>query len=164
MSDRSDTFYSGDNTKAGYGAQWFVGDGASPEGFEAVAFVKRIKPGSTKTADVDRTHLRSPDRHKEHAPGMRDTGPFEIEGWYAPSEDSHSVAGGGSGSFQNGGLPAIAAAATILNHQIVLNDGSPATTISLRGYVAEFSVGEIQEDGQIPFMASVQPTEAYDLP
>lgn len=165
MADRTGTFYAVDGAIHGYGAQLEVGDGASPtETFEAIAGITKITPGDATTADIPRSHLRSPDAHHEHMPGMRDSGPFSLEGVYLPTEDSLSTAGGGSGSFTTGGLPAIWAARTLHNFRIVAFDGSPATTWSFRGYVSKFQIGEIGIDDKINFTAEIMPTEAYDQP
>lgn len=162
MSDRTDTFYAAEGAIHGYGAQLMVGDGASPEAFEAIAGIVSIKPGEMKTADIVRTHLRSPDAHHEHMPGMRDSGPFEVTGVWLPEEESQSNAGGGSGPFASGGLVALWRARTTHNFKIVLNDGSPATEWPFRGYVAGFQPGEIGQDDKIDFTASFMPTQAYD--
>src|SRR3989304_5862000 len=75
MADLTDTTYQGAGIH-GYLAQFLVGDGASPEGFEAVADVIAITPPSTDTAAVDITHLRSPGAHREVIAGLRGTQPF----------------------------------------------------------------------------------------
>lgn len=164
MSDRTDSFYAAEGAIQGYGAQIELGDGGSPEAFEAIHGVRNIKPGEITSEDIDRTHLRSPGRHREHAAGMRDSGMIEGEGIYSPDEQSLTTAGGGSGAFQNGGLPAIHEAGTNHNWRIVLNDGSPATTLTVRGYLAKFSIGEITPEGIIPYVFGIMPSEAYDHP
>jgi len=161
MSDRTGTFYAAEDSIQGYGAQLEVGNGASPEVFEAVAFIKRVKFAETKTSDVDRTHLRSPNAHKEHAPGMSDSSPLEFEGIYVPTERSLSTAGGGSGAFAAGGLPYLRAQRATHNFKVVTEGG---TTVEVRGYVAGFSIGELQEDGTVMYTGSIQPTQAVDLP
>lgn len=95
MPDRSNTNYAAEDAIHGYGAQLMVGDGGTPEVFEAIAGVVSITPGEMSTADIDRTHLRSPDAHREHMPGIRDSGPFELEMIWLPKEQSQSNAGGG---------------------------------------------------------------------
>lgn len=160
--DRTDSFYAAEDAIHGYGAQLLVGDGASPEAFEAIAGVVSITPGEMNTADIDRTHLRSPDAHKEHMPGMRDSGPFSVQGIWLPNEQSQSNTGGGSGAFVSGGLIALWRARTTHNFRIKLNDGSPATEWPFRGYVSKFQPGEIGPDDKINFTAEFTPTEAYD--
>jgi hypothetical protein len=163
MSDRTDDFYAiSDAVKDGYGAQLEVGDGASPENFEAIAGLVEITPGDMSTADRDRTHLRSPDAHREHGAGIRDSGPFAVKGKWLTDEQSQSNAGGGSGAFANGGLVALWRGRQNHNFRIVLNDGSPGTAWPFRGYVKKFQPGTISVDADIDFTAEFQPTEAYD--
>lgn len=163
MADRTDTFYAvSDASIHGYGAQLMVGDGASPEVFEAIAGILSITPGEMTTADIDTTHLRSPDAHREHRAGIRDSGAFTVTGVWLPEEQSQSNAGGGSGAFASGGLIALWRGRANHNFKIVLNDGSPATEWPFRGYVSQFQPGEIGVDDKINFTASFMPTEAYD--
>lgn len=162
MADRTETFYAVEGAIHGYGAQLMVGNGASPEVFEAVAGVSRITPGAMETADIVRTHLRSPDAHNEHRPGLRDSGAFTAELVWLPGEQSQSNIGGGSGAFASGGLIALWRARTVHNFKIVLNDGSPATEWPFRGYVSQFQPGEIGPDDIIKATVSFMPTEAYD--
>jgi hypothetical protein len=162
MADRSDTFYAATGAIHGYGAQLMVGDGASPEAFEAIAGVISITPGEMMTELIDRTHLRSPDSHREKMAGIRDSGPFVVEGIWLPEEQSQSNAGGGSGAFASGGLIALWRARTTHNFKIVLNDGSPATEWPFSGIVTKFQPGTIGIDDKINFTAEFTPTEAYD--
>lgn len=162
MPDRTDTFYAVDGAIQGYGAQMQVGDGTSPENFESIAGVTQITPGAMETEDIDRTHLRSPDRHREHAPGLRDSGAFSCGGRWLPTEQSQSNAGGGSGAFASGGLIKLWRDAALHNFRILLNDGSPATAWPFRGYVSQFQPGVIEGPSLIDFNFSIQPTEAYD--
>src|SRR5689334_10665252 len=162
MSDRTDTFYAVDGAIHGYGSQLEVGNGASPEVFEAIAGLAIITPGEMNTADIKRTHLRSPDAHHEHMPGMRDSGAFTGQGVWLPDEQSQSNAGGGSGPFIAGGLVALWRGRAIHNFKIVLNDGSPATEWPFRGYVSQFKPGAIGLDDKIDFNCSFMPTQAYD--
>jgi hypothetical protein len=162
MADRTNTFFAAEGAIHGYGAQLMVGDGASPEVFEAIAGVVSITPGAMNTADIDRSHLRSPDAHKEHMPGMRDSSAFQVAGIWLPAEQSQSNAGGGSGAFASGGLVALWRGRGTHNFKIVLGDGSPATEWPFRGYVAQFQPGAMGQDDKINFTASFQPTQAYD--
>ena len=164
MADRTDDFYAAAGAIHGYGFQLQVGDGASPESFEAIAAVKTATPGEASTEDIDRTHARSPAAHKEHMAGMRDSGEWAFEGIYLPAEQSHATDGGGSGAFQNGGLPAIWTSREERNFKLVLNDGSPATEWEFRGYISKFQISEIGVDDVIRFTGAIQPTEAFVLP
>lgn len=164
MADRTDTFYAAEGAIHGYGAQLQVGDGASPEVFESIATVTRITPGEMTTADILRTHLRSPDAHQEHMPGMRDSGAFQVEGVWLPEEQSQSNAGGGSGAFASGGLVALWRGRATHNFRIILPiPGSPdGIAWPFRGYVSQFQPGEIGPDDKVNFTAGFMPTEAYD--
>lgn len=168
MADRTDTFYAADRAIHGYGAQIMVGDGASPtEAFEAIAGVVSITPGAMETEDIDRTHLRSPAAHREHMPGMRNSGAFTCQMIWLPTEQSQSNAGGGSGAFSGGGTIALWTDRTTHNFKIVLYaDGSPSVEWPFRGYVSQFQPGEIGVADKINATASFMPTESYseDLP
>lgn len=156
MADLTDTFYAG-SAIHGYGGQLLVGDGGSPENFDAVAEVISITPPDTSTAPIDTTHMRSPGAHREKIPGMRDSGPFTVLMNWRPDHESQSKSGGGAGAFATGGLPAMAEARTNHNFKIVLNNGSPATEWEIRGYVSKFQPGEIGIDDKINCMAEIQP-------
>jgi len=165
VTDVTDEFYAAtDDAIAGYGGQFMVGDGASPETFEAVAGVVRIPLPAQTSTDVRTTHLRSLKRHEEHRAGMRDTPAFTVDLIWLPYHPSQSVAGGGSGSFASGGLAAMAADGANRNFRFVANDGSPATTLDIRGYVATFAPGEVNKDGFIAATCSIQPAQAPTLP
>lgn len=163
MADRTDSFYAAEAAIHGYGTQLMVSDGASPPTWEAIAAITSITPGEMATEDIDRTHLRSPHAHKEHMAGMRDSGPFQLEGIWLPNEQSQSNAGGGSGPFASGGLVALWRGRQNHNFKIVVVDeSSPALEWPFRGYVSQFQPGAIGVDDKINFSAAIQPTEAYD--
>lgn len=167
MADVTDTTYSiASDAIHGYGAQLLVGDGASPETFQAVKGIVKITPGSIETADLDTTHLRSPNRHREHRAGIRDSGPIGIEAIFLPDDESQSYAGGGSGSFASGGMLKFAEDGINRNFIIKLNNvpaGSPDEQLALpfRGYVASWTPGEIGVDDKIMVAGSIQPSEDY---
>lgn len=165
MADVTNTFYANTDAIHGYGAQWLIGDNASPEGFDAVAAVLSITPGEMSTDVIDRTHLRSPDAHREKMAGIRDSGAFTIEGTWLPRHESQSNAGGGSGSFTAGGVMGLWRTRSARNMKISLND-SPATQWPFRGIITRFQPGEIGIDDKINFTAEVTPLEDYsaDLP
>lgn len=164
MADRTDTFYAAAAAIHGYGFQLMVGNGASPEVFEAVAALRNVTPGEASTDDIDRTHARSPGAHKEHMAGMRDSGAFTFEGIYLPAEDSLSTTGGGSGPFSAGGIPSFWTDRQDRNFKLVLNNGSPATAMPFRGYVNSFQIAQIGIEDVIGFSGGIQPTEAFVLP
>lgn len=167
MANRTDTFFAAEGAIPGYGFQLLVGNGASPEVFEAIAGITNITPGAMNTEDIDRTHLRSPDAHREHMAGIRDSGAFTCTGVWLPDEESQSNAGGGTGPFTSGGLVALWRGRANHNFKMVPNgtDGTIATAAfewAFRGYVSQFQPGEIGVSTKIDFTASFQPTQAYD--
>lgn len=164
MADRSDTFYAAEGGTIGYKAQFKVGDGASPEVFEAVFGVDTITMGETSVADIVLTHLRSPNAHHEHAPGMLDTSALSVGGIYKPDENSLATAGGGTGTFQGGGLPYLAQQRGIHNVVISLPFGSPEPEVEIRGYFTGFSLEEINTEGVIRWNCGFMPTQAMVLP
>jgi hypothetical protein len=164
MADRSNTYYAATGASIGYGAQIKMGNGGSPETFESIFGVKSITMGTTEVADSDRTHLRSLNAHKEHAPGMLDTSAITFSGVYVPTEDSLSTAGGGTGPFAAGGLPTLVAARGIHNFKVTLPLGSPEPEVDVTGYLTGFSLSEVNAEGVIEYSCGIMPTQAITLP
>ena len=94
MSDVTDTYYAGEAIH-GYGTQLLVGQNEpTAETFVAIADVTTITPGDMTTAVIEKTHLRSPEAHREKMAGLRDSGPFALTGNWRPAHGTHSNAGG----------------------------------------------------------------------
>jgi Lambda phage tail tube protein, TTP len=164
MADVTNTYYPAEGIH-GYGTQWLIGEEGIPSGtevFEAVPFVRRITPGDMSTGVLDKTHLRSPDAHREKKAGLRDSGPFAIEMIWSPKHESQSNAGGGAGNFATGGLFKMWRTREERNMLLRLPDGSPATELPFRGVITKCQIGEIGEDNIIPLMVEVTPLQAYD--
>lgn len=157
----TDTFYAATGGFHGYGSQLEVGNGASPETFEAIAEVKEITFGDLTTAVIERTHLRSPDAHREKLAGLQDSGPFSLKLNWRPTHASQSNAGGGTGSFTTGGLIAMKRGRLEHNFQLVLSDGSPGTTLPFTGIVTKFQPGTIGPDGSVECMVEITPVRSY---
>jgi tail tube protein len=160
----TDTTYPG-HAFVGYLSQLLVGNGASPELFEAVADITEITPGEMSTAVVEKTHLRSPNAHKEKLAVLRDSGPFQLKGNWNPTSASQSNAGGGSGAFQNGGLMAMWIARSEHNFKITLSDEFE-TEWPFRGVVTKFQPGVIGTEQKVEFTAEITPIQDFsaDLP
>ena len=158
--DVTNTYYPSEGFN-GYGSQLMVGDGASPEVFEAIAFIDTITPGDMNTAVIDRTHLRSPEAHREKLLGLRDSGPFTLKGTWVPLHRSQSNVGGGTGAFASGGLLAIWRNRLTKNFKIVLSDGSPATEWPFTGGVTKFQPGEISGENKVDFTAEITPLQDF---
>lgn len=166
MADVTDTYYAAEGGFHGYGAQLLMGDGTSPEQFEAVAEVKSITFGDMTTAVLERTHLRSPEAHREKLAGLRDSGPFQLRCNWRPSHESQSNAGGGSGSFASGGLLAVWRNRTEKNWKLVIPFGSPEIELPFSGFVSKFQPGEIGPDSIGEVMVEITPLRDFsaDLP
>lgn len=160
MADRTDTTYES-NATHGYLAQLLLGDGTSPEAFQAVAAVISITPGRMETAVIDKTHLRSPAAHREKMPGMRDSGAFVCECILDLTDESHNNAGGGSGSFQGGGTLAKWIDRTTHNWQIRIGTGSPQTTFPFSGFVSAWQMGVIGADDKINLTLEITPASDF---
>lgn len=162
MADVTNTYYAGDAFH-GYGSQLLVGQNDSPETFVAIADVTNITPGEMNTANIQKTHLRSPEGHHEKLPGLRDSGPFTITGNWRPKHGSQSNAGGDGHTI---GLVGLWRTRAVRNFKIVLSDGSPATEWPFRGFVSKFQPGEIGSEDKVPFTAEITPESDFsaDLP
>ena len=163
MSDRTDTYYAAEGAIIGYGAQVLIGDGASPEVFEAVAGMKVVTMPETMFADTDFTHLRSPNRHKEHGPGIRDSSEMSAEGIYIFGDQSLTTAGGGTGPFASGGLPVLSADGLARNIKVRFADDDD-TEVEIRGYIKGFSLTNVGTEEPVGYKFCVMPTLAITLP
>lgn len=160
MADRTGTYYAATGIH-GYGAEIMVGDNGTPEGFQSIAQVTSITFGDMTTAVIDKTHLRSPEAHREKLAGLRDSGPFSLEGVWDPSDESQSNAGGGAGAFASGGLIWLWRTRAERNFILRLNDGSPSTELPFRGVVTKFQPGVVGPDDKINFTAEITPLQDF---
>lgn len=171
MSNVTNTYYAGD-AFVGYGTQLLLGlDDGSPETFVAIADIESIAPGDMSTAVVEKTHLRSPDAHREKIATLRDSGPFTITGNWRPrhgtQSNTESEDGSGDGVTTGGGLLYLWRTRAERNFQIVLTDGSPATVWPFRGVVTRFQPGTIGVNEKVTFTAEITPLNGAghaDLP
>lgn len=159
--DVTDLFYAGD-AFIGYGAQLLVGQDDSPETFVAVPDVTSITPGDASTGIVDKTHLRSPDRHREKKGTIRDHGAFAVAGNYRPEHGAHKTAGG-DGFLPGRSLVALNDNVTEANFKIELpvDAGSPAIELSFRGLVSRYQIGALTVEGLVPFTMDITPLRSF---
>jgi hypothetical protein len=68
----------------GYGSEFRLGDGSSPEVFTAVAEVFSITPPSDTVDVIDATHMTSPNRTREFIDGLIDPGEASFEMNFIP--------------------------------------------------------------------------------
>jgi hypothetical protein len=157
MANVTDTYYEGDAFH-GYGSQLMVGQGDSPETFVAIADIEEIQPGDMSTAVIEKTHLRSPEAHREKLAGLRDSGPFTIMGNWRPTHGSQSNAGGDGHTL---GLVGLWRTRAQKNFKIVLSDGSPSTEWPFTGFVSKFQPGTIGKDDKVNFTAEITPISDF---
>ncbi len=152
-----------DDVIPGMGTQWLIGDGASPESFEAVAGVVSFSPGGSPANEIPVTHLQSPGRTEETIAGMITLEPFSGMMRWLPTHNSQSYTGGGSGSFASGGLAYLKETGEIRTHKIKFaSPGSPDLEMTFRGFVKDFSPAQgIEIDGVLGATVSVKPTASY---
>lgn len=169
MADVTGTTYEGE-AFIGYLTELLVGQGDSPETFVAVADVTIITPGDMTTGVLDKTHLRSPDRHREKLATLRDSGPFQIAGNYRPGHGSHTTAGG-DGFSADRSLVSLWRDVTEVNFIIRLPGdavsspaASPSIDLAFRGVVTKYQIGALAVDQKVDFTAEITPLSAYDLP
>ncbi len=148
----------------GMGTQWLIGNGASPEVFEAVAGVVSFQAGSSPANKIPVTHLQSPGRTEESIAGMITMSAFTGQMRWLPTHQSQSYAGGGSGAFATGGLAKLKETGEIRTHKLKFSQPgvSPSLEMTFRGYVEDFSPAQgIEIDGVVGASVSVMPTAEY---
>ena len=149
----------------GMGTQWLIGDGASPETFEAVAGVVSFNAGNSPAADIPVTHLRSPGRTEENIAGLITLEPFSGMLRWLPTHRSQSYAGGGSGAFATGGLAKLKETGEARNMKLRFQDssGSPSgLEMNFRGYIKDFAPAQnIEIEGVLGAIVSVKPSQEF---
>lgn len=167
MADVTDEFYASQGW-IGYGTQFEVGQGDSPETFVAVGEVTSIDKLVELTTDVKEvTHLRSEDATKEKIAALSDASAVRISGTFVPGRGEHLEAGG-DGFLTGHSLVALRKSRARNNFRFVLADeagleGSPATAISipLVGIVTRYMVGPLSTEDKVGFEVEITPVRAY---
>lgn len=73
------------NAKIGHGSIFRIGTGDdSPDTWTVLAEITGITPPSVTRDVIDATHSASPDRWREHIPGLLDGGEVTVEGNFVP--------------------------------------------------------------------------------
>ena len=161
MADVTDEYYAS-QAIVGYGGQFKVGQGDSPETMVAVPEINKISGLVKLSTDViEVTHLRSPNRHKEKRATMRDSAPISLEGNYRPDHGAHKV-GGGDGFLADHSLLdlSISGAQNNFQFEVTLADGT-TKTLPLVGSVTGYEVGEVAVGGKVPFTLMITPLKDY---
>jgi hypothetical protein len=159
MADVTDEFYASE-AFIGYGSQFEVGQGNSPEDFVAVPEIEKITMGDMTTPVIKVTHLRSPNRHEEKRATIRDSGPIVISGNYLPGHGAHKESGG-DGFDADHSLLSLWQDVTENNFKIVFPDAADNLELIIRGTVTKYQPGELTTDGKMPFTAEITPLKDY---
>lgn len=167
MANVTNTYYAGE-AFIGYGAQVLVGQGgASPQTYVAIPDVRSVTFGEMTTGVVQKTHLRSPDRHHEKKATLRDSGPIVIECNYRPSHGAHQL-GGGDGFSATHNLPQLWRNVTEASFRVILPDetgatGSPNTgeSLDIAGVVTRYQIGQLQTEDLVPVTIEITPLRDY---
>lgn len=75
----------------GHGSQFYVGSDSSPITWTAISEVTSITPPSVVRDVIDATHTGSPDKWREHIPGLKDGGEVTCEMNFVPGSDSANI-------------------------------------------------------------------------
>jgi len=159
MANVTGTFYDGDAV-IGYGSQFEVGQGDSPETFVAVPDIDTITPGDLTTGVVDITHLRSTARHREKKGTLRDSGPIGFGGNYRPSHGAHMLAGG-DGFDATHNVIYLWRNVVENNFKIVAPADADDMELDVRGVVTKYQVGPLGLDTKWTFMGEITPLRDY---
>ncbi|HZA01113.1 MAG TPA: hypothetical protein VE665_02425 [Hyphomicrobiaceae bacterium] len=153
-------FYAGE-AFIGYGAEFLVGQGdGSPETFTAVPDIESITLGDMTTGVVDKTHLRSPGRHREKLATLRDSGPIVLAGNYRPAHGAH-LQTGGDGFDAAHSLLSLWRNVTENNFELVMPEAAGSTVLPIRGTVTRYQIGQMTLDGKTPFTCEITPLQDY---
>lgn len=165
MADVTGTFYEND-TDIGYGTEFKVGQGNSPESFVSVKGVVSVKLGKLTAEKIRRTHLRSPNRAHEYTTGLADYDAISLRVNWDPNHGSQNAAGGTDGFLAGRGLLGLHISQVTANFQAVLQiNGSPFTW-NFSGKVMSFDPPEINNENLLEAGFEIQPVSDYrgDLP
>lgn len=162
MADVTGQFYAGE-AFTGYGSEFRIGQGDSPETFVAVADVRLITPGAMTTGQAEKTHLRSPDYHREWLLTLRDSEAFSVQGNYRPGHGSHTVQGG-DGFDPDYSLVSLWRDRREANFEIELPPEAGSHVLEFRGGVTRYQPGAIGIEQLVDFTAEIRPLRAYALP
>jgi len=175
MADVTDTFYAGE-AFIGYGAQILVGQGDEapgppivPETFVAIPDIESITPGDMTTGIIEKTHLRSPGRHREKLATLRDSGAIVLQGNYRPSHGAHKQTGG-DGFDADHSLLSLWRSCKQNNFKLIMPPeagtvGTPpddtAIELVIIGIVSKYQPGVLGLDGKVPFTCEITPMQDY---
>ncbi|HXI88455.1 MAG TPA: phage tail tube protein [Bryobacteraceae bacterium] len=142
------TYFSKANS--GYLAQFLIGDAASPPNFTAISEIKSFAPDLVTMAEVDTTHLLSPNNTEEFVPAMIKPGKVVFGGNFL-----------GDASQLN--ITTLAQGQTIFPFQIKapVQRGTKTYVCSGTGFISSYKPGPFENNKAIEFSVEIQLTGAY---
>ena len=131
-------------TKLGYGSRFYTGDAASPTGYTVLSEIAMINFADYTVAEIDVTHLLSPNTSEESIPGLLKPGTIELSGNYI-----------GDASQQN--IDVLAVAQTIFPWKITAPaSGALVLTITGYGYIVKKETGPFEPTKKNDFKVGVR--------
>lgn len=131
----------------GYKADIQYGDGATPEVFTSVLEVTSINPSNPQFAEVEFTHLESPNRTREFKPTFLDMGELACEANFIPGDPTHAA------------VFADRASGTVRNWRYRIKDNTTSAvlrTATFPGYVKSAVEGPVTTTEKISLNFSVR--------
>ena len=130
--------------RLGYGSKFYTGDSASPTNYTVLSEIATINFADYTVAEVDVTHLLSPNTSEESIPGLLKPGTIELTGNYT-----------GDTSQQN--IDVLAVAQTVFPWKITAPAaGALVLTITGYGYIAKKETGPFEPSKKNDFKVSVR--------
>jgi hypothetical protein len=82
---------SASKARLGYGSKFYIGDTASPVGYTVLSEIAIINFADYTVAEVDVTHLLSPNSSEESLPDLLKPGTIEISGNYTGDASQQNI-------------------------------------------------------------------------
>jgi hypothetical protein len=130
--------------RLGYGSKFYTGDTASPVSYTLLSEIATINFSDYSVAEVDVTHLLSPNSSEESIPGLLKPGTIELSGNYT-----------GDASQQN--IDVLAVAQTVFPWKITAPaSGATVLTITGFGYIVKKETGPFEPSKKSDFKVGVR--------
>jgi hypothetical protein len=130
--------------RLGYGSKFYTGDTASPVGYTLLSEIATINFADYTVAEVDVTHLLSPNTSEESIPCLLKPGTIELTGNYT-----------GDASQQN--VDVLAVAQAVFPWKITAPaSGALVLTITGYGYITKKETGPFEANKKNDFKVAVR--------
>lgn len=159
FADVTGEYYAG-QADIGYGSEFLVGQGNSPEDFVAVADVIEVNLGGFTANIIPKTHLRSPGRAHEKLVGLSDFENITVRCNYRPDHGSQMEAGG-DGFSATHNLVALNISLDECNFKALVGSSSPQEEIDIRGVVSGMSRPTLGVEDKMEITFTITPLRDY---